>query len=41
VLLLVAGGKAGNQQRWYDINIPLADKRYQAHVAGPGSREYE
>ncbi len=40
-VLLVAGDKAGNWQRWYDINIPLAEERYQAHLADLETREYE
>jgi hypothetical protein len=40
-VLLVAGDKAGNWQRWYDVNIPIAEKRYQAHVADLETREYE
>ncbi|GGS99175.1 hypothetical protein GCM10010286_25010 [Streptomyces toxytricini] len=40
-VLLVAGDKAGNWQRWYDANIPLAEKRYQEHLAEIDSREYE
>ncbi|MEU3156901.1 type II toxin-antitoxin system RelE/ParE family toxin [Streptomyces griseoincarnatus] len=39
-VLLVAGDKAGNWQRWYDINIPLAEERYQAHLADLRTREY-
>ncbi|HZX40118.1 MAG TPA: type II toxin-antitoxin system RelE/ParE family toxin [Streptomyces sp.] len=40
-VLLVAGDKAGNWQRWYDANVPIAEKRYQAHVADLETREYE
>ncbi|WP_436996115.1 type II toxin-antitoxin system RelE/ParE family toxin [Streptomyces sp. enrichment culture] len=40
-VLLVAGDKAGNWLRWYDSNIPLAEKRYREHLAEPDSREYE
>ncbi|MFF4230762.1 type II toxin-antitoxin system RelE/ParE family toxin [Streptomyces sp. NPDC001820] len=40
-VLLVAGDKNGNWQSWYDANVPLAEKRYQAHVAELGTREYE
>ncbi|WP_258049884.1 type II toxin-antitoxin system RelE/ParE family toxin [Streptomyces finlayi] len=39
--LLVAGDKAGDWQGWYDANIPLAEKRYQGHLAELDSREYE
>ncbi|MFD9892166.1 type II toxin-antitoxin system RelE/ParE family toxin [Amycolatopsis sp. NPDC059027] len=31
-VLLVAGDKAGNWKRWYDINIPIAEKRYERHL---------
>lgn len=27
-ILLVAGDKAGNWKRWYDVNIPIAEQRY-------------
>ncbi|MFD5253781.1 type II toxin-antitoxin system RelE/ParE family toxin [Streptomyces bobili] len=40
-VLLVAGDKAGDWQGWYDANIPLAEKRYQSHLAELDSREYE
>ncbi|MFC4535639.1 type II toxin-antitoxin system RelE/ParE family toxin [Sphaerisporangium dianthi] len=40
-VLLVAGDKAGNWDRWYDVNLPLAEKRYDAHVAELADREYE
>ncbi|MGW6938005.1 type II toxin-antitoxin system RelE/ParE family toxin [Streptomyces xanthophaeus] len=40
-VLLVAGDKAGNWQRWYEVNIPLAEKRYAAHVSELDTREYE
>jgi hypothetical protein len=39
-VLLVAGDKAGNWRGWYDTNIPLADKRYDEHVAELDTREY-
>jgi hypothetical protein len=32
-ILLVAGDKSGNWRRWYDVNIPLADERYEQHLA--------
>ena len=32
-VLLVAGDKSGSWTRWYDTNIPLADKRYTEHLA--------
>ncbi|MHB1166839.1 MAG: type II toxin-antitoxin system RelE/ParE family toxin [Candidatus Nanopelagicales bacterium] len=31
-ILLVAGDKAGNWQKWYGKSIPLADERYARHV---------
>lgn len=31
-ILLVAGDKAGNWQRWYQRNIPLADDLYDEHL---------
>lgn len=31
-ILLVAGGKAGNWQRWYRKNIPVADDLLDAHL---------
>lgn len=31
-LLLVAGDKAGNWQRWYDLNIPIAERRFREHL---------
>lgn len=40
-VLLVAGDKAGSWQGWYDTNIPLAEKRYQQHLADLYTREYE
>ncbi|MFI7027603.1 type II toxin-antitoxin system RelE/ParE family toxin [Microbispora rosea] len=40
-VLLVAGDKAGNWQKWYDVNIPLAEKRYEAHLIELKIREYE
>lgn len=32
-VLLVAGDKAGDWNRWYDRNIPLADRRYEAWLS--------
>ncbi|MBB4701001.1 type II toxin-antitoxin system RelE/ParE family toxin [Sphaerisporangium siamense] len=40
-VLLVAGDKTGNWQSWYDVNIPLAEKRYQAHLGELETREYK
>jgi hypothetical protein len=31
-ILLVAGDKAGNWQKWYRTNIPIADERYGQHL---------
>jgi hypothetical protein len=40
-VLLVAGDKAGNWRGWYESSVPLADDRYDAHLAELESREYE
>lgn len=32
-VLLVAGDKSGNWKGWYDKNIPIADDRYDEHLA--------
>jgi hypothetical protein len=40
-LLLVAGDKAGNWRGWYRTAVPLADERYDAHLAELGTRSYE
>jgi hypothetical protein len=40
-VLLVAGDKSGNWKGWYDIAIPLADDRYDAHLAELETRNYE
>jgi hypothetical protein len=40
-VLLVAGDKAGNWQRWHDVNLPSAEERYQTHVTALETREYE
>ena len=31
-VLLVAGDKAGNWKRWYDVTIPIAEERYRDHL---------
>ncbi len=31
-ILLVAGDKAGNWNRWYRRNIPIADDRFEDHL---------
>jgi hypothetical protein len=33
-ILLVAGDKAGDWQRWYDRNIAVADGRYDRWLRG-------
>lgn len=33
-VLLVAGDKAGNWDDWYNISIPIAEKRYKEHLLG-------
>lgn len=32
-ILLVGGDKSGDWSRWYDVNIPVADERFDAHLA--------
>jgi len=32
MVLLVAGDKSGNWQRWYDAAVPLAEARYAEHL---------
>lgn len=34
--MLVGGDKSGNWQKWYRVSIPLADQRFDEHVAGLG-----
>ncbi|WP_308128360.1 type II toxin-antitoxin system RelE/ParE family toxin [Frankia sp. CiP3] len=36
MVLLVAGNKAGNWRRWYEVAIPLAEARYAEHLAALG-----
>ncbi len=31
-ILLIGGDKTGNN-RWYDINVPLADRLYDEHLS--------
>ncbi len=31
-IMLVAGDKAGDWQRWYTKNIPVAERRYRDHL---------
>lgn len=40
-VLLVAGDKAGRWNGWYDVNVPIAEKRYQDHITELDTREYE
>jgi hypothetical protein len=40
-VLLVAGDKSGNWRGWYETAIPLADDRYDAHLAELETRNYE
>ena len=32
-ILLLGGDKAGEWNDWYKVNIPLADRRYEEHLA--------
>ena len=32
-ILLVGGDKSGDWSRWYDVNVPVADERFDAHLA--------
>jgi hypothetical protein len=38
-VLLVAGDKAGSWQGWYTRNIPVAEQRYEAWLAGDYDNE--
>jgi len=40
-ILLVAGDKAGQWQRWYDEAIPLAEQRYQRYLEERAAEEGE
>ena len=40
-VLLVAGDKSGNWRGWYDTAIPLADNRYDVHLAELETRKYQ
>lgn len=40
-VLLVAGDKAGGWSGWYEVNIPIAEKRYRDHISELDTREYE
>ncbi|WP_239382046.1 MULTISPECIES: type II toxin-antitoxin system RelE/ParE family toxin [unclassified Frankia] len=39
-VLLVAGDKSGNWQRWYETAISAADERYDLHLAEIERRDY-
>lgn len=39
-VLVVAGDKSGDWQRWYETAIPQADERYDLHLAELDGREY-
>ena len=38
---LVAGDKSGNWRRWYEAAIPMADDRYDIHLAELETRDYQ
>jgi hypothetical protein len=40
-VLLVAGDKTGDWQRWYRDNIPVAEQRYEKWLAGGYAEERE
>lgn len=40
-VLLVAGDKSRNWNSWYRQNIPVAEKRYEAHINELHIREYQ
>jgi hypothetical protein len=40
-ILLVAGDKAGQWQKWYDEAIPLAEQRYQRYLSERAAEEDE
>jgi hypothetical protein len=33
-IILTAGDKAGQWEKWYEINIPIADDRYELWING-------
>ncbi|GAB3127424.1 type II toxin-antitoxin system RelE/ParE family toxin [Glaciibacter psychrotolerans] len=37
-ILLVAGDKSGNWKKWYKLNIPIADRRFDEHLGRLGGR---
>ena len=38
-VLLVAGDKAGNWTKWYEDNIPVAERRFEGWLSGDFSEE--
>ena len=40
-ILLVGGDKSGNWSGWYDVNIPIADDRFDAHLKALARRQAE
>ena len=40
-IMLAAGDKAGDWKGWYQRNIPLADQRYEEHLANIEGTEKE
>jgi hypothetical protein len=37
-VLLVGGNKNKNWSRWYENNIPIADKRFENHMKSKGEK---
>ena len=33
-ILLVGGDKSNAWSKWYEVNVPIADERYDAHLRG-------
>ena len=33
-ILLVGGDKSNAWSKWYEVNVPIADERYDAHLIG-------
>jgi hypothetical protein len=40
-ILLVGGDKAGVWSKWYAVNVPIADQRYDAHLSRLTTQEDE
>jgi hypothetical protein len=34
VAILLLGGEKTGDDRWYQVNVPIADRLYESHVAG-------